>query len=151
MSISDASEHNKRRRVWDRAFTPAALKSYVPMLSRRLTELVVALDAHLNTSLDIAEWLGFFTVDFMGDFACGGAFNLLERGKDEAGYHAIAMDGLGLAEALGKIPWCRAFIHHLPNNDLGRILSFSLGVAERRKATGSLAKDLFYHLVGTSY
>jgi hypothetical protein len=71
LSTIDPAEHNKRRRVWDRAFTPTALKSYQPMLQNRVAQLVAALDARSGKEIDLAEWLAYMALDFMGDFAYG--------------------------------------------------------------------------------
>jgi cytochrome P450 len=149
MTLADATEHNRRRRVWDRAFTPAALKSYTPMLARRVSQFVACMDARAGAPLDLGDWFCLLTTDFMGDFACGGAFDLMERGggNHDEQYHVIATEGVGLIEVIGKLPWCRAFIHYLPNPRLDRLMSYSLGIAEQRKQAGTQHKDLFYYLV----
>jgi hypothetical protein len=49
--------HAERRKIWDRAFTASALKSYEPLLGARVSELAQQLSAHLGTNIDIAEWL----------------------------------------------------------------------------------------------
>jgi cytochrome P450 len=69
IGLEDPTEHGHRRRVWDRAFTPAAIKSYQPMLDNREGQLLAQFDAHVGQPIDIAQWFGFMTMDFMGDFA----------------------------------------------------------------------------------
>jgi cytochrome P450 len=53
------AEHAERRKIWDRAFTPSALKLYEPLLDARVTELVEQLSARVDTEIDIAEWLRY--------------------------------------------------------------------------------------------
>jgi cytochrome P450 len=43
--MSDPVEHARRRRIWDRAFTAGAFKSYEPHLARAVASLVARLDA----------------------------------------------------------------------------------------------------------
>ena len=69
ISLPDTTEHSRRRKPWNRAFSSASLKEYQPVISRRVVQLVQALQAQEGV-LDLAEWISFFTFDFMGDMAC---------------------------------------------------------------------------------
>jgi cytochrome P450 len=146
LSQLDPAVHNKRRRVWDRAFTPGAIAAYEPFLQRRVRTLLAQLDAHAGQSIDIAEWLGFVTMDFMGDFACGGAFDATARGEDKDGFHALAITALRALEALGAVPWLRALVARAPS-DANKFLAMAMGVLHKRRAEGSSVRDLFHHLV----
>jgi hypothetical protein len=57
LSQMTTAGHAERRKIWDRAFTPSALQSYVPLLDGRVSELVDQLSARIGTEIDIAEWV----------------------------------------------------------------------------------------------
>lgn len=65
----DPIEHARRRRPWTRAFSTAALKEYEPIVANRVAQLVEAV-GHQKGVTDLAQWISFFTYDFMGDMAC---------------------------------------------------------------------------------
>jgi hypothetical protein len=160
----DPVEHTKRRRVWNRAFTPSALQNYQPLLAAQLSQLIACLDAREGQVIDIAEWFGFFALDFMGQFALSGEFNFMECGTDTGDFHKTlsvsrsnlewiqpfmqaGQTAMGLSDLTAKIPWCRPLVHLVPN-PLAKLIATSLSVAQQRKASSpSRIKDLFYYLV----
>jgi cytochrome P450 len=142
----DPVEHGKRRRVWDRAFTPGAIKSYEPMLRHRADLLLSQLAARAGAPLDLAEWLGFATRDFMGDFAYNGAFDTTAQGTDVLGFHALAMPALRVVEMVGTMPWLRPLVVRLPTKS-NRFIEIAGEIVQRRKAEGGRFRDLFYYLV----
>jgi cytochrome P450 len=149
VTLRDISEHAVRRRVWDRAFTPSAVKSYDPLLRNRIDQLMSQLSTRLGRPIDIAEWLGFLSIDFMGDFAYGGAFDLLQDGQDRNGYHDIMGSFVSMLELLGAIPWIKPLALRLPKNSgVQKMLSLSSNIVEKRASRGSTIRDLFYYLVG---
>jgi cytochrome P450 len=147
LSTIDPAEHNKRRRVWDRAFTPTALKSYQPMLQNRVAQLVTALDARSGKEIDLAEWLAYMALDFMGDFAYGGMFNFMRDGDPE-GFRHMGEKFTFVGELLGSISWIKPVVLALPRAT-GPLLDTGVRVAKQRQAEGSShgKKDLFYYLV----
>jgi cytochrome P450 len=147
ISVIDPVEHSKRRRIWDRAFTAGAVKSYEPMLQRRLDELIQAFAARSDTPIDIAEWFGLFSIDFMGDFAFGGMFDMVKHGEDTKGLHKGITESLRMIEIFGTIPWVRSIVQILPKTKAKEMQSMGLGVADQRKKQGSQSRDLFYYLV----
>jgi cytochrome P450 len=152
-TLTDPAEHNKRRRVWDRAFTPAAVKGYEPMLATRISQLISCLDARTGEAVDITQWISFCAMDFMGDFAfsnAGGAFDLLQSEKDSTGLRDAAASGTAIMDVFSKIPWTQAIIHSLPNPKMDRVMANALAIVEKRKATGSQTRDLFSYLVRCS-
>jgi cytochrome P450 len=86
----------------------------------------------------------------MGDFAYSGAFNTMRAGADTARVRKGVEDFAALSEALGTIPWIRAFTVKFPMRKSGASLKPSLAVAEKRKAQGASVRDLFYYLVSVS-
>jgi cytochrome P450 len=143
----DPVAHSKRRRVWDRAFTPTAIKSYDPMLHARLSQLITNLNSRTGQPIDLAEWFGFFSLDFMGDFAYGGMFDFMARGEDTEGFHDFGMKALGIAEIFGTVPWIGPFVKALPSKPRA-FQEMAMRVVEKRTSGGSQVRDLFHYLVG---
>jgi cytochrome P450 len=146
-TVIEPAEHDKRRRVWDRAFTPSAIKSYEPMLQHRLSQLLDALSSRVGTPVDVAEWFGLFSIDFMGDFAFGGMFDSMTQGGDVQGIHEGTDVSVWAMEVYGTMPWLRPIVVRLPSSKFNRMLQFGLAVAEQRKKQGSQTRDIFYYLV----
>lgn len=67
ISLRDTSLHRTRRKPWNRAFSTLATKEYLPIIGRRAAQLVGRLREHKGDTIDLAQWLGFFTYDFMSD------------------------------------------------------------------------------------
>lgn len=149
ISVVDPAEHSQRRRIWDRAFTASAVKSYEPMLQGRLDQLINSLVARTNTPINISEWFELFSIDFMGDFAFGGMFNTMAHGEDVTGLHKSMNQLLRFNEILGTIPWIRPIVLRLPKTKAKEMLALALGLADQRKKQGSQTRDLFYYLVST--
>jgi cytochrome P450 len=59
--MCDPAEHGRRRRIWNRAFTAGAIKSYEPHLTRHVANLVVKLDTAV-TSGETLDMAATFTV-----------------------------------------------------------------------------------------
>jgi hypothetical protein len=116
IDIIEPADHGKRPRIWDRAFTAGAVKSYEPMLQARVGQLATNLSSRTGQSLDLANWLSFFGLDFMGDFAFGGAFSCMTHGSDYDGVHHLLSRFVSVVEVCGTIPWIRPLIQALPSS-----------------------------------
>lgn len=69
--IRDPIEHSHRRKIWNRGFNTTAIKETVmPVIQSRTQQLVECLSQREGQVIDIAQWFGFFTYDFMGDIMC---------------------------------------------------------------------------------
>ncbi|KAL0057899.1 hypothetical protein AAF712_015448 [Marasmius tenuissimus] len=71
VGIRDVAYHLRRRKPWNKALSTAGVKAYEPILRARLVQLVEIFDgkASRKEAVDLAEWLSFFSYDFMGDMA----------------------------------------------------------------------------------
>lgn len=135
--------------MWDKAFTPTAVKSYEQPLQGRLTELLDQLDVRVNEPIDLADWMGFMSMDFMGDFAYGhnGIFNSMAHGYDHTGAHRNGVRMLTIAETAGTIPWLRpVFIAAFRLLPAG-FQKLANDAVDTRIEKGSQFRDLFYYLV----
>ena len=61
IGIRDPAEHSRRRRPWNRAFSTASAKEFVPIIQSRVQQLGDALVARQGQTVDLAEWMSFFT------------------------------------------------------------------------------------------
>lgn len=60
LSLRDPEEHNRRRRIWHRAFSPSALKEYDGVVHNRLAQFVEILTDSNGQSVDLTQWMGRF-------------------------------------------------------------------------------------------
>jgi hypothetical protein len=107
----------------------------------------MALSARSGQPVDLAQWISFMTLDFMGDFGYGGAFDLMASGEDTLGYHGFASQVLARGEALGTIPWVRPFVLALPKLEAQTWRNFAYRTVVNRVEQGSDIRDIFYYLV----
>jgi cytochrome P450 len=147
ISIVDPAEHRARRRLWEPAFVPDAVRSYLPFLHARWSQLAAQLDARVGAPLDLPRWLGFLAADFMGDFAYGSLFDFTLRGEDYLNVHEFGQAGTTALEVVSTVPWVRPLMLALPNPALDKWFATSMGVVEKRRREGGRIRDLAYYLV----
>lgn len=61
IGMRDSTEHQRRRRPWNRAFNTSSVKEFTPVIQNRVQQLVEALGVREGQTLDLGEWIGFFT------------------------------------------------------------------------------------------
>jgi cytochrome P450 len=148
ITIVDIAEHSKRRRVWDRAFTPASIKSYAPLLQNRVEQLLDALGHRVGQPINIKKWFSFMSIDYMSDFSFGGDFDFMARGKDYLGLQKLSVQLMGSLEFLGTISWLRPIILCLPEPGGAReLFNIAFSAIKNRQVRGNQRPDLFHHLV----
>ncbi|KAI0699707.1 cytochrome P450 [Cytidiella melzeri] len=146
IAIRERAAHARRRKVWNRGFNAAALKEYQPIITRRVEQLVEALGNQQGT-VDLAQWMSFFTYDFMCDMAFGGGSEMLRDGDTE-GLWQNMKDGLDIGQVYEHIPWLSYYTRYIPGvaEELKRFRAFCYQRSEQRFRAGSTTKDLFYYL-----
>lgn len=149
LAIISPAEHSKRRRIWDKAFTPAAVNSYQPLLHGRVIEFIDQLSARVDHPLDLASWTGYMTTDFMGDFAMGGAFSSIAQGTDHAGIHKLGTKILAQSDSVGSLPWLRPIATRLVQLGGANFRDIAAQAVISRIEKGSQTRDMFYYLVRT--
>ncbi|KAJ3925841.1 MAG: cytochrome P450 [Lentinula lateritia] len=152
LGIVDPKEHSRRRRLWDRGLNTSALKGYQPLLTNRINQFVETLrrESSSNESIDLAKWIAFFSLDFMGDLAWGSVFHSMEDGHDVNGLLNLSQMVTKIHETAGTIPWTRLFYEYLPvSKKTIQQLSFAKRtVLERMKRGCGETPDLFMYLLG---
>jgi cytochrome P450 len=61
ISLKNPIEHGQRRQIWNKAFSSTSLKSFETVLIRRTNELIEALTGLKSDTVDIVQWMEFFT------------------------------------------------------------------------------------------
>ncbi|CAN8099361.1 unnamed protein product [Discula destructiva] len=82
--VRDRKEHGRRRKAWDRAFSPKALRDYEARVAAYTDELLETVDrqARKGQELNASKWFNYYSFDIMGDLAFGGSFNMMKSGQD---------------------------------------------------------------------
>ncbi|KAF7378106.1 hypothetical protein MSAN_00234800 [Mycena sanguinolenta] len=149
ISCRDRQLHAEARKAWNRAFIPAAIKGYEPMLIGRVAQLVEAIVLILWVISCKSLVHGRFTpLKNSWEIRFGGGFELMRDGDKDGLWHTLER-GLYLPALTEQIPWCVGFIPYLPmigkeKNALGK---FAFNQATRRLQAGSVQNDLFYYLM----
>jgi len=94
--------HTEQRKPWTRALSSTAMKEYEVLVAKRVRQLVGCLGDMIersdskkaNATVDMTQWLKFFSTDFMGDMAFGGGFELMKAGRDVDGVWTLLESGL---------------------------------------------------------
>ncbi|KAF7980604.1 hypothetical protein HWV62_37376 [Athelia sp. TMB] len=161
-------EHTRRRRPWNRAFNSEALKGYEEIIEKRANQLMETLSCQVGAT-NLAQWISFFTFDFMSDMASvpylfqyfagineslslrfGGGSEMLREGDSQGVWSALDNSSL-LSTALGHSPWLGPYYNILPiGTDKRRFRDFCVERAKSRIAQGSMTKDVFHHFLNES-
>ncbi|KAG7094273.1 hypothetical protein E1B28_007877 [Marasmius oreades] len=156
IGIRDTTEHMKRRKPWNKAFSTSRIKAYEPIMRARLHQLLESLDdeADKKRSVDLAKWLSFFAYDFMGDMAFGAGFELMRNG-DAQGLWKIMEDGMILFAMTQHVPWFFDLLFSIPGlgSTLGsasiKLEDFIIRTATDRQKRGSalMGEDISTYLL----
>ncbi|PVI04480.1 cytochrome P450 [Periconia macrospinosa] len=140
----DKSEHDHRRKIWNRAFTTSALAEYqhdvVAGLAGNLEEIIekAARDEEVVRFDECAYWFGF---DVMGQFAFTQSFHML---KSREWHHAVSLlRATGqLLGTFSPVPWLSQVGFQVGGNLLKGVRDWNEGLgwcrgrmAERIKST----------------
>ncbi|KAI9722768.1 MAG: hypothetical protein M1828_004464 [Chrysothrix sp. TS-e1954] len=118
-TVRTKSEHTKRRRLWDKAFTPAALSSYnqrVAGHAKKLSQRIGTLNGRLE---DTSFWFRCFAFDTLGDVSFGMKFDMLDEAQTNETEKSREMietvtQGVSLIGPLSPIPWLLSILRALP-------------------------------------
>ncbi|KAF9254065.1 cytochrome P450, partial [Marasmius fiardii PR-910] len=140
--------HAARRRIWNRGMNTEALREYEGIITKRANQLVDALQ--VRQKVDLASWLGYFTVDFMADMAFGGTTGpkMVENGADKIGLLDLIEMAAKTTEILTHVSWISLIPGYqtLLAKNVQRMLDFGREWSDSRMKTGARTKDLWYHL-----
>jgi cytochrome P450 len=146
----DKKIHEKRRKVFSRAFSPQALRDYEPRINMHAEEFINQIKVMKGKPFRGDRWFKYFAYDVMGELAFGESFgmltaeenrwvpDLLEAGMEDIGY-------------LQPVPWATLLLHNIPFTAKGAksFLNFvGNQVAKRSAKKGEKLKpDIFSYLL----
>ncbi|KAF8258322.1 high nitrogen upregulated cytochrome P450 monooxygenase 2 [Lactarius quietus] len=149
--------HMEQRRSWNRAFSSAGMKEYELIMAKRVKQLVGCLEDIIERSdekatamVDMAQWLKYFSTDFIGDMAFGGGFEHMKAGKDVEGLWTRLEVGIAMTAVISHVPYVFPLYMAITGqgNPLVRLGMFCGGRVFERLQVGANRKDLFYYLSG---
>ncbi|EGG12283.1 uncharacterized protein MELLADRAFT_123517 [Melampsora larici-populina 98AG31] len=154
LTLKTLPDHATRRRIWDKAFTPKAIHSYLPAIEARMDQLLGVLDQHAldETPVDLCLQLGYFVYDFMTDMAFGDGTSLLINQHDEHGILSHMGRVVQQVGILRNVPWLTSLVNQLPNQKIkqqDQFREFTKSMFLRRYKQGLATElDVFHYLLG---
>ncbi|EJD02376.1 cytochrome P450 [Fomitiporia mediterranea MF3/22] len=154
VALRDVGEHHERRKLWNHGFTSAAIKDYQPAIASRLLQFVEELrkgggdDTGIHKkSFDLAQWIGYFAFDFMGDLVFGGGFELMHH-RDKDGLRSMLEDAMKVLGILEHIPWITKALSMLGSEPAQFVTYRNYGTKryDMRKEQGANRRDLFHFI-----
>ncbi|KAI4109170.1 MAG: hypothetical protein LQ339_001976 [Xanthoria mediterranea] len=100
----DIGLHQGRRRQWERAFSPAALKDYEHRLKNFALHLERAVDQSNGRRLDVSRLFYLYSLDVMSDLAFGEPLYMLTSNRNHF-VVGLLQDGMDLLGPLSPVPW----------------------------------------------
>ncbi|KAJ5158309.1 Cytochrome P450 [Penicillium coprophilum] len=142
----DRAEHQRRRRVWDHAFRPAALKEYEPSMQACVNQLVekVGKNAAGGTAVNMTEWFGCLMFDIIGELAFGESFGTLVSGKPHYMMQYLHDSNVSTGIMIRAV-WIIMVFRTIPiiNRGLQQFLDFSEMAMEKRLKRTDQPRDVF--------
>ncbi|KAE9369395.1 cytochrome P450 monooxygenase-like protein [Stipitochalara longipes BDJ] len=109
----DRVTHDKRRKVWDRAFSTKSLRDYESRIIGHADTLVTQLQDRSGQEVDASLWFNFYSFEVMGDLAFGNSFGMLTSGKKHHGLEAL-QEGMAPLGIITPLPWAIPIFQALP-------------------------------------
>ena len=87
-STRDNTFHANKLRPVQKLYSLNAAKEFQPMMDASIETLCSQLEerfmdgANKSKTCDVADWIAFFTWDFLGDMTLGKSFGFMEAGED---------------------------------------------------------------------
>ncbi|KAF5362880.1 hypothetical protein D9758_007046 [Tetrapyrgos nigripes] len=155
-----SARHAQLRKAWNKAFAAEPLADYrevlfkrIALLQSRLEDICREAGRNRGATVDIAEWINFFSFDLMSDLAFGGGSEMLREGDKHHFLEKIEKSAY-LPSVTGLIPWStQASVRLIPNvgTHLRDFAAFAMERAMLRSSQTLTQKDLFYHIVSNTY
>ncbi|GJE91626.1 cytochrome P450 [Phanerochaete sordida] len=148
IALRDPVEHQRRRRTWNRAFRPAAVQEYLPLIRKRTAQLLdILAKCEDQDGVDLAKWIRYFKYDFMGDLVFGGGTEMMRDGDVDARLQQQRA-GVAMMVVFAHMPWVAQLAKNLPavSRKVTELRAMGRNRAADRCKAGSQGKDLFYYL-----
>lgn len=57
--MRDFAEHTKRRKLWNKSVSPAAVRTYGEIMKSVVLELIEAFEKRQGEAIDLSVWMGY--------------------------------------------------------------------------------------------
>ncbi|KAK0646811.1 cytochrome P450 [Cercophora newfieldiana] len=89
MFQSEASEHNRHRRILSPAFSDKSLREQEPTITKHVAMMMQRFRENAGTPIDLVAWFNYMAFDIIGDLVFGEPFGCLEESKMHPWIHFI--------------------------------------------------------------
>ncbi|MCJ1246388.1 hypothetical protein MMC30_003595 [Trapelia coarctata] len=108
------SEHDKRRKIWERALSATSLRTYEPRIELHIHELEKQIVSSSAQAINVSAWFRYYSWDISSDLTFGRSFDMLENEDNRFVFSLVrsAMAGVGL---FGPVPWLFILLGRIPS------------------------------------
>ncbi|KAJ5715322.1 Cytochrome P450 [Penicillium malachiteum] len=142
----DRAEHQRRRRIWDHAFRPAALKEYEPSMRTCVDQLVekVSVNAASGNPVNMTKWFGCLMFDIIGELSFAESFGTLVEEKPHYMMDYLHQSNVSTGIMIRAV-WIIMVFRSIPilNRGLQQFLEFSETAMEKRLKRNDEPRDIF--------
>ncbi|KAB5536218.1 cytochrome P450 [Coniochaeta sp. 2T2.1] len=152
-STRNLKEHERRRKVFNKAFSPAALVAYEERITPLSQLWCDQVSKFRGQPINATAWFKYFAFDAMGELGFGESFHMLDR-DDNRWLPDLLMAGMADIAQQQPIPWATPVLHRLPvtagSRGAMKFISFVEAQVAKRKARGPNGKaDILTNLLDT--
>ncbi|EJD51349.1 cytochrome P450 [Auricularia subglabra TFB-10046 SS5] len=144
------TEHAHRRKLWNRGLGKEAMPSHARSAAAGVEQLLKQFDraADEGRSIDVTTWMRFYGFDFMGKFAFGRDFGLVQAGKDESGVWSTVSNSVFAADLIAHMHWLGTTGTLIPglSQHYRRMRHFAKKCVQERLQRPATSLDLWYYL-----
>ncbi|OQU94838.1 hypothetical protein CLAIMM_01130 [Cladophialophora immunda] len=114
-STRNVENHKVRRRIWDKAFTANALKSYESRIILLTDRLIQHCELKNGSIIDISGDVDHFSFDIMGDLGFGEDFGMIEgSNKQSLKWAGLLHSYMRMLSIIRPVPWFKELYKWLP-------------------------------------
>ncbi|OAP61728.1 hypothetical protein AYL99_03931 [Fonsecaea erecta] len=114
-STRNVENHKVRRRIWDKAFTANALKSYESRIILLTDRLIKHCEGKDGTVIDVSADVDHFSFDIMGDLGFGEDFGMIEgTNKESLEWAGLLHSYMRMLSIIRPVPWFKELYKWLP-------------------------------------
>ncbi|CAI6334871.1 unnamed protein product [Periconia digitata] len=148
----DNEFHAQKLRPVQKLYSLQNAREFQPMMDASLESLCHQLEerfvegANTGKTCDIADWISYFTWDFLGDMTLGKSFGFMEAGDDIGSMIANAEKPMRYFSVVGQIPVLDKWLAKNPRiplkfPDFSVVAGFCVNQFQERMKTLDAAKD----------
>ncbi|KZV87070.1 cytochrome P450 [Exidia glandulosa HHB12029] len=148
--VMTGTAHAHRRRIWNRGLGQETLPIHARAATAGVERLRQQLDklADGQTCVNMTDWIRLYGFDFMGEFAFGKEFGLVQAGTDSIGVWRAIQRFLVAHDIVGHLPWLGIRAAFIPGlvTALIALRNFARKCVQDRLKRPATTLDLWYYL-----